>query len=89
MRSCSFVKFRALIVMLEHSKYHELTRGPCWTWPNFDVFDHFLKVKVAEILRGVPTPNTAPLQGWARSQKHHVRLGPERLRDSGLKGPVR
>ena len=29
-----------------------------------------------------------PPQAWARSQKHHVRLGPERLRDSGLKGPV-
>ncbi len=27
-------------------------------------------------------------QGWARSQKHHIRLGPGSLRDSGLKGPV-
>ncbi len=60
MRSCSFVKFQALIVMQEHSKYRELTRGLCRTQPNFDVFDHFLKVKVAEIFLGGPA---SPFRG--------------------------
>ncbi len=33
---------------LEHFKCDELTRAPCRSQQRFDVFDHFLKVKVAE-----------------------------------------
>ncbi len=55
MRSCSLGKFQALIVMLEHFKCDELIRGLCRSLPKFDVFDHFLKVKVAEIFWGAPT----------------------------------
>ncbi len=60
MRSCSFVKLQALIVMLEHLKHRELT---CWTQLNFDIFDHFLKVKVAEIFLGAPDPPVPPFRG--------------------------
>ncbi len=49
MRSCSFVKFQALIVMLEHLKCDELTRALCRSLAKFDVCRHFFKVKVAEI----------------------------------------
>ena len=54
MRSCSFVKFQALIVTLEHFKCDELTRALCRSLPKFDVFDHFFTEKVAEIFGGLP-----------------------------------
>ncbi len=46
---------------LERFTCDELTGAPCWSLPKFDVFDHFLKVTVAEIFRGEaaappPTP---------------------------------
>ncbi len=40
----------------EHFKCDELTRAPCQSLPKFDTFDHFLKVKVAEIFWGAPAP---------------------------------
>ena len=43
MRSRSFVKFQALIVIVEHFKCGELTRAPCQLLPKFDVFDHFFQ----------------------------------------------
>ncbi len=48
--------------MLKLLKYCKLMRGPCRTWPNINVSDHFLKVQVAEIFReaGAPPPH---LQG--------------------------
>ncbi len=49
MRSCTLVKFQALIVMLEHFECDELTRAPCRSLMKFDVFDQKMKVKVAEI----------------------------------------
>ncbi len=52
MRSCSFVKFQALIAMLEHLKCDELTIALWWLLPKFNVFDH--KEKVAEIFWGAP-----------------------------------
>ncbi len=54
MGPCSFVKFQALIVLLEHFKCDELTRALCLPLLKFDVFDHFLKVKVPEIFWGLP-----------------------------------
>ncbi len=54
MRSCSFVKFQALIAMLEQFKYDGLTRALCWLLPKIDVFDHFFKVEVAQIFWGAP-----------------------------------
>ncbi len=39
MRSCSFVKFGALIVIIEHFKCDELTRAPCQSLQKIDVFD--------------------------------------------------
>ncbi len=47
-RSCSFVKFQALVT-IECFKCDELSRPLRQMQLNFDVFDHFLKVKVAEI----------------------------------------
>ncbi len=48
-RSCSFVKFQTLLVIVEHFKCDELTRAPRRSLPKIDVFDHFFIVKVAEI----------------------------------------
>ncbi len=54
MRSCSFVRFQALIAMLEQFKGDGLTIAPCLLLPKFDVFDHYFKAKVAEIFWGPP-----------------------------------
>ncbi len=62
-RSCSFVKFQTLIVMLEQFKCDELTRAPCRSLPKIDVFDHFFKVKVAEIFWGSPAHLPLPFRG--------------------------
>ncbi len=43
MRSCSFVKFQALIAMLEQFKCDELTRALCRLLPKFDVLTTFSK----------------------------------------------
>ncbi len=59
MRSCSFVKFQALVVMLEHCKCDELTRALCRLLLKFDVFDHFFTEKVAGIFWG-GSPLPAP-----------------------------
>ena len=56
MRSCSFVKFQALVVTIECFKCDELSRPLCQMQLNFDVFDHFLEVKVAEIFWGAGAP---------------------------------
>ncbi len=39
MRSCSFVKFQALIVIAKHFKCDELTRAPCQSLPKIGFFD--------------------------------------------------
>ncbi len=62
MTSCSFVKFQALIVTRECFKCDELSRPLFQMQLNFDAFDHFLKVKVAEIFWGAPAPQP-PLLG--------------------------
>ena len=59
MRSCSLVKFQALVT-LECFKCDELSRPPCLMQLNFDVFDHFLTVKVAGIFWGAPAPPLSP-----------------------------
>ncbi len=56
MGPCSFVKFQAVIAILEHLKCDDLARASCQLLPKCDVFDHFFKVKVAEICWGTPTP---------------------------------
>ncbi len=66
MRCCSF-KFQVLIVMLQHSKQHELTRArpEQGSWPNFDVFHHFSIMKVAETFCGCGyPPSSATCQRW-------------------------
>ncbi len=65
MRSCSLVKFQALIVMLEHLKCDELTRALWRSLLKFNVFDHFFKEKVAEIFWGAPP--TCPPPFWGAS----------------------
>ncbi len=66
-RSCNFVKFQALVVTIECFKCDELSRPLCQMQLNFDVFDHFLTVKVAEILGGF-APQIPQHQG-SRSKK--------------------
>ncbi len=39
MRPCSFVKFQALIAIMEHFKCDELTRALCRLLPKIGVFD--------------------------------------------------
>ncbi len=63
---------------LEHFKCDELTRAPWQLLPKFDVFDHFLKVKVTEKFWGA-LPLYSPPRRQARSQKHYVRLRPGRV----------
>ncbi len=79
MRSCSFVKFEALIVMLEQCKCDELTRALCLLLPKFDVFDHFFKVRGAEIFWGAhPTPPSPPFEGASPSSPPcTANLGPQ------------
>ncbi len=57
-----FVKFQALIATLEQFKCGELIRALCWLLPKINVFDHFFKVKVAEIFWGAP-PHLPPFLG--------------------------
>ncbi len=79
MRSCSFVKFQALIVMLEQFKCDELTGAPCWSLLKFDVFDQYMKVKVAEMFWGAPGPQAPPplLGDFAPNPPCTVVLGPQ------------
>ncbi len=81
----------------------ELSRPLCQMQLNFDVFDHFLEVKVAEIFWGAPAPPPGPslLEGKSPQIPQHQgprskkpcasvnNVGPERLRESRLKGPAR
>ncbi len=99
-RSCNSVKFQALVVTRECFKCDELSRPLCQMQLNFDVFDHFLKVKVPEIFWGAPAPPSPLLGGFApqipqrqgpRSKKPCAsvdNVGPGRLRESGPKGPA-
>ncbi len=90
-RSCSFVKFQALIVTIECHKCDELSRPLCQVQLNFDVFDHFLKVKVNENFWGALPPKlpsiTGPGQKKTCASVNNV--GPERLGESGPKGLAR
>ncbi len=50
-----------LVTALEHFKCDELTRAPCQSQPNFDVFNHFSMIKVAETFCGCGhPPSSAP-----------------------------
>ncbi len=50
---------------LEHFSCDELTRGLCWSRPNFDAFDHFSMMKMAETFCGCGhPPSSATCQRW-------------------------
>ncbi len=52
------------------------------SWQEHRAVDHFLKVKVADIVWGAPSPQPGGgARRCVRLKKHYVRLGPERLRD--------
>ncbi len=57
---------------LEHFKCDELTRAPCRSLPKFDVFDQYMKVKVAEMFwGGLPAPKP-PTFGGLRPPTPHA-----------------
>ncbi len=63
MRSCSLIKFQALIAMLEQFKCDELTRALCWSLLKINVFDQQMNVKVPEIFRGAAAPQACTFGG--------------------------